>query len=119
MFKELDTHLKSIDGEISKMQTAAEHINEAKSAALKAIETTNNLQTSFSEHLKKVTKSVEGILKPHEELIKETDRLAKTIAKVNFPERLDKQEKKIKLLTILLFISIGLTMTSIILPLII
>lgn len=119
MFKELDTNLKAINGEVSKLQTAVEHIDKAKTAAQKAVETADNMQKAFNEHLTDVTKNVESILKPHKELIKATEELAKTINAVNFPERLDKQEKEIKLLKILLFVSIGISVISLIMQFVI
>lgn len=117
MFKDLDANLKAMSGEVSKLQTAVEHINEAKSAAHKAVEASNTLQTSFANHLNKVSDDVQSILKPHKELIRATDELIKTIGEVDFPSRLDKQEKEINMLKILLYVAIGLSIMGIILPL--
>lgn len=117
MFNELDTNLKAINGEVSKLQSAVENINQAKSAAQKAVETADKLQDAFGKHLKEVTQKVDNILQPHIELIKATEQLTKTIAEVNFPERFDKQEKEINLLKIVLFATLGISILSVLLPL--
>lgn len=117
MFKDLDTNLKAMNGEVSKLQTAVEHINQAKTAAQKAVEVSTTLQTAFGNHLNKVSDDVQSILKPHKELIRATDELIKTIGEVDFPSRLDEQAKEIKLLKILLYVAIGLSILGIILPL--
>ncbi len=116
MFKELDTNLKAINGEVSKLQMAVEHINQAKSAAQKAVEASNTLQTAFGNHLENVSNDVQSILQPHKDLIEATDKLINTIGKIDFPRRLDKQEKEINTLRILLYVTIGLSIIGIILP---
>ncbi len=116
MFKDLDTNLKAMNGEVSKLQTAVEHINQAKTAAQKAVEASDTLQTAFGNHLNKVSDDVQSILKPHKELIRATDELIKAIGEVDFPGRLGKQAKEINMIKILLYITIGLSIIGIILP---
>ena len=62
MFKEPNDNLNSINGEVTKLKTAVEHIDTAKSPAQAAVNATN---TEFKEHLQKVTKAFDSILKPH------------------------------------------------------
>ena len=103
MFKELDDNLKSMNGEISKLQNAVEHITQSKNVAEQAVKTVTQLQTSFNTHLTSVTEDVSKILDPHKQLIKATETLTSTISAIDFPNRLDKQDKEINLLKILLF----------------
>jgi len=118
MFEELDENLKAIKYEVSKLQSAVEQINQAKSAAQKAVETADKMQDAFGKHLKEITQKVDNILQPHIELIEATKQLAKTIEEVNFPERLDKQKKELKILKIILFATLGISILSVLLPLI-
>ncbi|MCU0323067.1 MAG: hypothetical protein MUE72_11660 [Chitinophagaceae bacterium] len=108
MFKELDDNLKSMNGEILKLQSAVEHIAQSKNVAEQAVKTAIQLQTSFNTHLNSVTEEVNKILDPHKQLIKATETLTNTISEIDLPSRLDKQEKEINLLKILLFIVCGL-----------
>jgi len=110
MFKELDDNLKSMNGEISKLQSAVEHIAQSKNVAEQAVKTAIQLQTSFNAHLTSVTEDVSKILGPHKQLIKATETLTNTISAIDFPSRLDKQEKEINLLKILLFVVCGLVL---------
>ncbi|HOF16033.1 MAG TPA: hypothetical protein PLF32_05035 [Bacteroidales bacterium] len=96
MFKELDDYFNSIDGEVTKLKTAVEHIDTAKSAAQEAVNAANTTNTEFKEHLTKVTEAVDSILKPHQDLIKATENLTKTIKAIDFP----KQLKLIKMIAI-------------------
>jgi septation ring formation regulator EzrA len=112
MFKELDDNLKAMNGEVSKLQSAVEHINQSKLVAEQAVKYTTQLQTSFKTHLESVTKDVSNILEPHKQLIKATEALTKTISDIDFPTRLDLQEKEIKLLKTILFIVCGLIMVG-------
>lgn len=108
MFEELETNLRNIDGQIAQLRTAVEHINAAKAAAQAAVNAANTTNTEFKEHLQKVTKAVDSILKPHEDLIAATESLAKTIAKIDFPNRLEQQAKELKLIKTILFVVCGL-----------
>lgn len=108
MFKELDDNLKAMNGEVAKLQSAVEHINQSKLVAEQAVKSTTQLQTSFNTHLESVTKDVSNILEPHKQLIEATENLTKIISNVDFPSRLDKQEKEIKFLKTLLFVLCGL-----------
>lgn len=110
MFKELDDNLKSMNGEISKLQSAVEHIAQSKNAAEQAVKTAIELQTSFKTHLTSVAEDVSKILDPHKQLIKSTETLTSTISAIDFPNRLDKQDKEIKLLKTLLFVVCGLVL---------
>lgn len=110
MFKELDDNLKSMNGEISKLQSAVEHIAESKAVAEQAVKTATELQASFKAHLKSVTEDVSRILEPHEQLINATKTLTNTISAIDFPSRLDKQDKEINVLKILLFVVCGLVL---------
>ena len=110
MFKELDDNLKSMNGEISKLQSAVEHIAQSKNAAEQAVKTAIELQTSFKTHLTSVAEDVSKILDPHKQLIKATETLTSTISAIDFPNRLDKQDKEIKLLKMLLFVACGLVL---------
>ncbi len=110
MFKELDDNLKSMNGEISKLQSAVEHIAQSKNVAEQAVKTATQLQTSFNTHLTSVTEDVSKILDPHKQLIKATETLTSTISAIDFPSRLDKQDKEINLLKILLFTVCGLVL---------
>ena len=96
MFKELNDNLNSINGEVTKLKTAVEHIDTAKSAAQAAVNAANTTNTEFKEHLQKVTKAVDSILKPHQDLIAATENLTKTIEAIDFP----KQLKLIKIIAI-------------------
>lgn len=96
MFKELDDNLNSINGEITRLKTAVEHIDTAKAAAQAAVNAANTTNTEFKEHLQKVTTTVDSILKPHQELIAATVNLTKTIQAIDFP----KQLKQIKIIVI-------------------
>ena len=108
MFKELDENLKSMNGEISKLHSAVEHIAQSKNVAEQAVKTATQLQTSFNTHLTSVTEDVSNILEPHKQLIKATETLTNTISAIDFPSRLEKQDKEINLLKILLFAICGL-----------
>lgn len=110
MFKQLDDNLKSMDGEISKLQSAVEHIAESKNVAEQAIKAATQLQTSFNAHLSSVTEDVSKILDPHKQLIKATETLTSTISAIDFPSRLDKQDKEINLLKTLLLVVCGLVL---------
>ncbi len=88
MFKELNDNLTSIEGEVTKLKNAVEHIDSAKSAAEAAINAANTTNTEFKEHLQKLTKAVDSILKPHQDLIGVTERLTKTIEAIDFPKQL-------------------------------
>jgi len=118
MFKELDDNLKSMNDEIAKLQSAVEHISQSKNVAEQAVKTVEQLQASFNTHLSSVTEDVNSILDPHKQLIKATETLTNTISAIDFPSRLDNQEKEIKLLKTLLFVLCGLviigTITAII-----
>ena len=120
MFKELDDNLKLMNGEISKLQSAVEHIAQSKNVAEQAVNTATQLQTSFNTHLTSVTEDVSKILDPHKQLIKATETLTNTISAIDFPSRLDKQDKEINLLKILLFVVCGLvligTIATILIP---
>jgi hypothetical protein len=94
MFKELNDNLSSIEGEILKLKNAVTHIEQAKEAAIKAVNAAETTNKEFKEHLLKVTSAVDSILKPHQELIAATENLTKTIQAINFPENL----KQIKML---------------------
>ncbi len=96
MFKELNDNLNSINGEVTKLKTAVEHIDTAKTAAQAAVNAANTTNTEFKEHLQKVTKAVDSILKPHQDLIAATENLTKTIEAIDFP----KQLKLIKIIAI-------------------
>jgi chromosome segregation ATPase len=96
MFKELNDSLNSINGELTKLKTAVEHIDKAKEAAQAAVNAANMTNTEFKEHLQKVTKAVDSILKPHQELIAATENLTKTIEAIDFP----KQLKMIKIIAL-------------------
>ncbi len=96
MFKELNDNLTSIEGEITKLKIAVDHIDTAKSAAQAAVDASNTTNTEFKEHLQKVMKAVDSILKPHQNLITATENLTKTIEAINFP----KQLKLIKIISI-------------------
>lgn len=96
MFKELNDNLTSIEGEVSKLKTAVDHIDAAKAAAQAAVSAANTTNAEFKEHLLKVTKAVDSILKPHQELIISTEKLTKTIEAIDFP----KQLKLIKIIAI-------------------
>jgi hypothetical protein len=108
MFKELDDNLKSMNGEISKLQSAVEHIAQSKNVAEQAVKTAIQLQTSFNTHLTSVTEDITKILDPHKQLIKVTETLTNTISAIDFPSRLDKQDKEINMLKILLIVVCGL-----------
>ena len=110
MFKELDDNLKSMNGEISKLQSAVEHIAQSKNVAEQAVKTATQLQTSFNTHLTSVTEDVSKILDPHKQLIKATETMTNTISAIDFPSRLAKQDKEINLLKILLFVVCGLVL---------
>ena len=110
MFKELDDNLKSMNGEISKLQSAVEHIAQSKNVAEQSVKTATQLQTSFNTHLTSVTEDISKILDPHKQLIKATETLTSTISAIDFPSRLDKQDKEINLLKILLFAVCGLVL---------
>ncbi len=110
MFKELDDNLKSMNGELSKLQSAVEHIAQSKNVAEQAVQTASQLQTSFNTHLTSVTEDVSKILEPHKQLIKATETLTSTITAIDFPSRLDKQDKEINLLKTLLFVVCGLVL---------
>jgi chromosome segregation ATPase len=110
MFKELDDNLKAMNEEISKLQSAVEHIAQSKNVAEQAVKTATQLQTSFNAHLTSVTEDVSKILDPHKQLIKATETLTNTISAIDFPSRLNKQEKEINLLKILLFIVCALVL---------
>jgi hypothetical protein len=118
MFKELDDNLKSMNGEISKLQSAVEHIAQSKNVAEQAVKTTKELQTSFHTHLTSVTDDVSKILEPNKQLIKATENLISTISEIDFPSRLDKQDKEIKTLKTILFIICGLIVIGTVLILI-
>ena len=94
MFEELNNNLSVIEGEMSKLRTAVTHIQQAKEAALKAVNVAETTNKEFKDHLLKVTKAVDAILKPHEELISVTQTLNNTIKAVDFPKQL-KQMKVI------------------------
>jgi len=96
MFKELNDNLNSINGEVTKLKTAVEHIDSAKAAAQAAVNAANTTNTEFKEHLQKVTKAVDSILKPHQDLITATENLTKTIEAIDLP----RQFKMIKIITI-------------------
>lgn len=96
MFKELNDNLTSIEGEVAKLKTAVEHIDKAKSAAEAAVNAAGTTNTEFKEHLQKVTKAVDSILKPHQDLITATENITKTIEAIDFP----KQLKLIKIIAI-------------------
>ena len=108
MFEELETNLRNIDGQIAQLKTAVEHIDAAKAAAQAAVNAANTTNTEFKEHLQKVTKTVDSILKPHEDLIAATENLTKTIAQIDFPNRLEQQAKELKLIKTILFVVCGL-----------
>ncbi|MBK8144040.1 MAG: hypothetical protein IPK62_03045 [Bacteroidetes bacterium] len=88
MFKELNDNLNSINGEVTKLKTAVEHIDTAKSAAQAAVNAANTTNTEFKEHLQKVTKAVDSILKSHQDLIASTKNLTTTIKAIDFPKQL-------------------------------
>src|SRR5665647_1911280 len=96
MFKELKDNLTSIEGKVAKLKTAVDHIDTAKAAAQAAVSAANTTNEEFKEHLLKVTKAVDSILKPHQELIISTEKLTKTIEAIDFP----KQLKLIKIIAI-------------------
>ncbi len=96
MFKELNDNLTSIEGEVTKLKTAVEHIDTAKAAAQAAVNAANTTNTEFKGHLQKVITAVDSILKPHQDLIAATENLTKTIEAIDFP----KQLKLIKIIAI-------------------
>ncbi len=101
MFKELNDNLTSIEGEVLKLKTAVEHIDTAKAAAQTAVNAANTTNTEFKGHLQKVIAAVDSILKPHQDLITATENLTKTIAAIDFPSRLNHQQKELKLIKII------------------
>lgn len=107
MFKELNDNLSSIEGEVSRLKTAVQHIDTAKAAAQAAVNAANTTNTQFKEHLQKVTKAVDSILKPHEDLIAATESLTKTISQIDFPNKLEQQAKELTLIKTILFIVLG------------
>jgi len=84
MFKELNDNLNSINGEVAKLKTAVEHIDTAKSAAQAAVNAAITTNTEFKEHLLKVTKAVDSILKPHQDLITATENLPRQLKRLTF-----------------------------------
>lgn len=88
MFKELNENLSSIEQEIAKMKTAVEHIDTAKAAAKAAVDAANTTNAEFKDHLQKVMKAVDSILKPHHDLIAATENLTKSINSIDFPKQL-------------------------------
>jgi hypothetical protein len=119
MFKELDDNLKVMNGEITKLQSAVEHIAQSKNVAEQAVKTAVQLQNSFDVHLRGVTEDVSKILDPQKQLIKVTENLILTISAIDFPSRLDKQDKEINLLKTLLYIMFGLQLIGIVATLLI
>ena len=115
MFKELDDKLGAIDKQIATLKDTVYHIGESEKAARAATKAADELQKAFKEHLESVTKNVDRILEPHENLIKVTQELVKTISEIDFPSRLDAQQKEINMLKILLFVMIGLSVIETIL----
>jgi chromosome segregation ATPase len=88
MFKELNDNLNSINGEVAKLKTAVEHIDKAKLAAQAAVNAAETTNIEFKEHLQKVTKAIDAILKPHQDLIAATETLTKTMEKSDIPNQL-------------------------------
>lgn len=88
MFKELNDNLSSIEQEIAKMKTAVEHIDAAKESALSAVNAANTTNAEFKDHLQKVIKAVDSILKPHQELIETTENLTKAIKGIDIQKQL-------------------------------
>ena len=119
MFKELNDNLASIEGEVTKLKTAVQHIDTAKAAAQAAVSVANTTNTEFKEHLQKVTKAVDSILKPHEDLIAATESLTKTIAQIDFPNRLEQQAKELKLIKTILLVVCGLVVLGTVLTILI
>jgi DNA repair ATPase RecN len=119
MFKELNDNLASIEGEVTKLKTAVQHIDTAKAAAQAAVSAANTTNTEFKEHLQKVTKAVDSILKPHEDLIAATESLTKTIAQIDFPNRLEQQAKELKLIKTILLVVCGLVVLGTVLTILI
>jgi hypothetical protein len=68
--------------------------------------------------LTSVTDDVSKILEPNKQLIKATENLISTISEIDFPSRLDKQDKEIKTLKTILFIICGLIVIGTVLILI-
>ena len=108
MFEELDDNLKAMDKEVAKLNSAVEHINQSKFVAEQAVKTADLMQKGFQKHLRDVTGNVESILEPHKQLIKATETLTRKISAIDFPRRLDEQDKEIKLLKMILFVVCGL-----------
>jgi septal ring factor EnvC (AmiA/AmiB activator) len=97
-FPELQQSLTSIEGELSRLKTAVEHIDKAKSAAEAAIKSAHTTNEEFKRHLQAVTKTVDAILKPHQELIAATESLTSKIQAMDFPKQL-RQLKMIAIVT--------------------
>jgi len=119
MFKQLEENLQSMESEMARLKTAVSHIEKSKDAAIKAVELADKTTSEFREHMTAITSSVDSILKPHKELISVTENLVKIIAVIDFPAKLDHQEKQIKLLKILLFCIGSISLVGIVLNLLI
>lgn len=110
-FQELDNKLNELQNEVGKVKSASEHIEEAKKAAQAVTVAAEKLTGEFRQHLTNVTGEVDKILKPHKELIDATTKLTETINSIDFPKRLEQQEKELRLVK---FIAIGIAAISLI-----
>ena len=111
MFKELDDNLSSMQEEINKFKNAVSHIDASKEVAEKAVQLVESTNNEFKNHLQNVIKNVDSILKPHQELIESTEKVALAIESILLPmqelfketkalansvqNRMDKQEEAI------------------------
>ncbi len=100
-FKELDNKLNELQNEVGKVKSASEHIEEAKKAAQATTSAAEKLTVEFRQHLTNVIGQIDKILKPHQELIDVTKKLTETINSIDFPNRLDKQEKELRTVKII------------------
>jgi len=118
-FKELDDKLNELQSEVGKVKAASEHIGEARKAAEYAADAAETLTKEYGKHLSGITEEVDKILTPHKELLEASKNLVDTISSVDFPNRLDKIEKKIRMILILAIAIGGVSFIGLIFTLVI
>ena len=90
-----------------------------KVAARRAVESADDFQKNFGSYLQEVEQNVDKILKPHIELVQSTEKLTKAVKDIKIIERLDKQEKETKFLKILLLATLGISILSVVVPILV
>lgn len=83
--------LAKLQGELSRLDSAVKHIEDAKELTKQITSNGQNLHEKYSDQLKEVKE----LTSKYQELVTRTEKLTEKIDKIDFPSRLDKLDASV------------------------